>query len=192
MKQVRKRLSYANVMSSIAVFLVLGGATAFAAKKIGANQLKGGSVTTGKIKKEAVAKAKIKKNAVDGSRVRNGSLTGADIDVATLPTVPSAASAQPVAFARVSATGALDAANSKNVGSVTHVGAALYCFAGLPFTPKGGQATVDFNESQFQSTQFGLGDVKGACPAGTQAFVFTLDNDAAAADPAGFFVVFYG
>ena len=30
-KQIRKRLTYANVMSSIAVFLVLGGATAFAA-----------------------------------------------------------------------------------------------------------------------------------------------------------------
>ena len=192
MKQVRKRLSYANVMSSIAVFLVLGGATAFAAKKIGTNELKGSSVTTGKLKKEAVAKAKIKKNAVDGSRVRDGSLTGADVNVATLPTVPSASSAQPVAFARVSASGALDAANSKNVGSVTHVGAALYCFSGLPFTPKGGQATVDFSESQFESAQFGLGDVKGACPAGTQAFVFTLDNDKEAADPAGFFVVFYG
>ena len=36
MKQIRKRLTYANVMSSIAVFLVLGGATAFAASKIGA------------------------------------------------------------------------------------------------------------------------------------------------------------
>ena len=31
MKPIRKRLTYANVMSSIAVFLVLGGATAFAA-----------------------------------------------------------------------------------------------------------------------------------------------------------------
>lgn len=189
MKQVRRRLSYANVMSSIAVFLVLGGATAIAAKKIGTNQLKGSSVSTGKIKRGAVTKAKIKKNAVDGSRVRDGSLTGADINVASLPTVPSAASAQPVAFARVSATGALDGANSKNVGSVTHVGTALYCFAGLPFAPRGGQATVDFNESQFESTQFGLGDAKGGCPAGTQAFVFTQDGGA---DAAGFFVVFYG
>lgn len=35
MKRFRKRLTYANVMSSIAVFLVLDGATAFAASKIG-------------------------------------------------------------------------------------------------------------------------------------------------------------
>ncbi len=52
MKQIRKRITYANVMSSIAVFLVLGGATAYAAKKIGSNEIKGNSITTGKIKKK--------------------------------------------------------------------------------------------------------------------------------------------
>jgi hypothetical protein len=80
---IRKRFTYANVMSSIAVFLVLGGATAFAAQKIGSNQLKANSITTGKIKKEAVTTAKIKKNAV----------TGAKVNVSTLGTVPSAAHA---------------------------------------------------------------------------------------------------
>ena len=35
MKLVRKRLTYANVMSSIAVFLVLAGGTAFAAVELG-------------------------------------------------------------------------------------------------------------------------------------------------------------
>ena len=50
MKQIRQRLTYANVMSSIAVFFILGGATAFAATKIGANELKANSVLTGKIK----------------------------------------------------------------------------------------------------------------------------------------------
>jgi hypothetical protein len=199
-KQISKRLSYANVMSTLAVFLVLGGATAIAAKKIGTNQLKAGAVSTGKlrraavtgskIKREAVGRSKIRKQAVDGSRVANSSLTGADINEDALGTVPSAASAQPVAFARVSEAGTLDAANSKNVGSVTHVGAALSCFSGIPFTLKGGVATVDFDESQFESAQFGLGDLKGDCPAGTQAFVFTQADGKA--DAAGFFVVFYG
>jgi len=73
-KQIRTRLTYANVMSSIAVFLVLGGATAFAASKIGSNQLKSNSVTTGKIKKEAVTTAKIKKDAVTGAKVKESSL----------------------------------------------------------------------------------------------------------------------
>jgi hypothetical protein len=73
-KQIRKRLTYANVMSSIAVFLILGGATAFAAKKIGANQLKANSVITGKIKKEAVTTSKIKTDAVTGAKVKESSL----------------------------------------------------------------------------------------------------------------------
>jgi hypothetical protein len=71
-------------MSSIAVFLVLGGASAVAAKKIGSNELKSNSVTTAKIKKNAVTTAKIKKDAVTGAKVKES----------TLAEVPSAASAQ--------------------------------------------------------------------------------------------------
>jgi hypothetical protein len=73
-------------MSSIAVFLVLGGATAIAANQlaknsVGKKQLKPNSVTTAKIKKNAVTTAKIKNNAVNGAKVNE----------ATLGTVPSAA-----------------------------------------------------------------------------------------------------
>ena len=79
MKQLSKRLTYANVMSSIAVFLVLGGATAFAAKKIGSNEIKGNSITTGKIKKEAVSAGKIKKNAVTTAKIQSNAVTGGKI-----------------------------------------------------------------------------------------------------------------
>jgi hypothetical protein len=72
------RLSYANVMSSIAVFLVLGGGTAFAATKLAAN---------------SVGTKQLKRNAVTGAKVRNRSLTGADIKPGTLGTVASASSA---------------------------------------------------------------------------------------------------
>jgi hypothetical protein len=85
-KQIRKRLTYANVMSSLAVFLVLGGATAFAASKIGANELKANSVLTGKIKKEAVTTSKVKQNAINSSRIADGAVTTsklADVAVAT-------------------------------------------------------------------------------------------------------------
>jgi len=67
--QIRKRLTYANVMSSIAVFLILGGATAVAAKKIGSNELKGNSVKTGKIVKEAVTTSKIKNESVTTAKI---------------------------------------------------------------------------------------------------------------------------
>jgi hypothetical protein len=54
MKSVRKRLTFANVMSSIAVFLVVAGGTAFAATQLGKE-----SVGTRQLKKEAVSLAKI-------------------------------------------------------------------------------------------------------------------------------------
>jgi hypothetical protein len=107
LKQIRKRLTYANVMSSMAVFLVLGGATAFAAsQKIGANRLKANSVKTGKIVKEAVVTGKIKNGAVTESKLADGAVTtnkiadnavtGAKVNEATLGQVPSAANANSV------------------------------------------------------------------------------------------------
>lgn len=121
MKQIPNRLTYANVMSSLAVFLVLGGATAFAATKIGANQLKANSVLTGKIKKEAVTAAKIKKNAVTGGKVKES----------TLGTVPSASSVNGQAFLPYRAEMTPDAAALTvfDFGGVKFTGT---CAAGVP------------------------------------------------------------
>ncbi len=80
MRHIRRRLTYANVMSSIAVFLVLGGATAFAAIRIGARNLKANSVTAAKIRRGAVTTAKLANNAV----------TGAKANESTFGQVPSA------------------------------------------------------------------------------------------------------
>jgi hypothetical protein len=81
-------------MSSIAVFLVLGGATAFAATKIGANQLKANSVKTGKIVKEAVTTGKLKNSAVKTTKIADGAVTGAKADEASFGQVPSAKTAE--------------------------------------------------------------------------------------------------
>jgi hypothetical protein len=83
-KQIRKRLTYANVMSSVAIFLVLGGATALAAGHLGKNtvgskQLKKNAVTTAKIKKNAVTSAKIKSASVTSAKIKAGSVTGSTI-----------------------------------------------------------------------------------------------------------------
>jgi hypothetical protein len=67
MKLVRKRLTYANVMSSIAVFLVVAGGTAFAASQLGKE-----SVGTKQLKKEAVSLAKIKAGAKNTLRGATG------------------------------------------------------------------------------------------------------------------------
>jgi hypothetical protein len=78
-KQIRKRLTYANVMSSIAVFFVLGGATAFAATKIGANEIKANSIKTGKIVKEAVTAGKIKNGAVTSTKIAAGAVLASNL-----------------------------------------------------------------------------------------------------------------
>jgi len=124
-KQLHKRLTYANVMSSIAVFLVLGGATALAAglakNSVGSKQLKKNAVTAAKIKKNAVTGAKIKANAVTGAKVKNGSLTGADINLGTLGTVPNASHAT-------------TADSAKTAGSATSAGTAGSVSTVIPFS----------------------------------------------------------
>jgi len=117
----RERLTYANVMSSLAIFLVLGGATAFAASQLGRNsvgskQLKKNAVTAAKIKVNAVTEAKIQEDAVTGAKVRDGSLAGKDIDLGSLGTVPSAARAATAENAARAATAdsAAKAATAEN------------------------------------------------------------------------------
>ena len=104
MDAIRKRLTYANVMSSIAVFLVLGGATAIAAqqlgkKTVGTKQLKANAVTTAKIKKNAVTTKKLKNNSITTAKLKNDSVTGAKVLESSLGTVPSATNANVAATA---------------------------------------------------------------------------------------------
>ncbi len=63
LRGIHSRLSYANVMSTLGVFIALGG-VGYAAVQLPTN---------------SVGPAQIKKNAVTGSKVRNSSLTGADV-----------------------------------------------------------------------------------------------------------------
>ncbi|HEY5052248.1 MAG TPA: hypothetical protein VII45_02450 [Solirubrobacterales bacterium] len=87
-KKARTRLTYANVVSTIALFLAVGGATAFAANELGKN-----SVGSRQLKSKSVTTGKIANNAVNGAKVAKHSLTGDDINLAALGTVPTAASA---------------------------------------------------------------------------------------------------
>jgi hypothetical protein len=54
MKRLRSKLTYANVISTLCLFLLVGGGTAFAASQLGKN-----SVGSKQIKKEAVTPAKL-------------------------------------------------------------------------------------------------------------------------------------
>ena len=101
MRRLRGKLTYANVVSTLCLFLVLGGG-AYAAIKlpknsVGSKQLKKNAVTTSKIKNAAVTGeklaagsvggAQLQANSVSGGDVQAGSLTGSDINQTTLTSV---------------------------------------------------------------------------------------------------------
>ncbi len=87
--KLRRHLTYANVISTICLFLVLGGGAAFAATKLAKS-----SVGTEQLKGEAVTKGKLAPNSVNSKKVVNGSLTGEDIASSTLGKVPNATYAE--------------------------------------------------------------------------------------------------
>jgi trimeric autotransporter adhesin len=75
-----RRLSYANVVSTLALFIALTGASAYAAnqlapKSVGAKQLRPGAVTAQKLRKNAVTAPKIAAGAVQQGKLANGSIT---------------------------------------------------------------------------------------------------------------------
>ncbi|HEX6229041.1 MAG TPA: hypothetical protein VFZ41_06205 [Solirubrobacterales bacterium] len=103
-KRLRPRITFANVVSCLALFVALGSG-AYAAKQlpknsVGTKQIRKNAVKTGdiarnavkvgKLDKEAVKAAKLAKNAVPTNRLRNNAVTGAKVNEATLDTVPTA------------------------------------------------------------------------------------------------------
>lgn len=84
MRIPRIRLTYANVVSTLALFLALGGVS-YAAVKLPAN-----SVGEKQLKKNAVTGKKIKKNAITGDKIKAGTISSSDIKLSTLGKVPSA------------------------------------------------------------------------------------------------------
>jgi hypothetical protein len=198
LKQLHKRLTYANVMSSIAVFLVLGGATAFAATKIGANQLKANSVKTGKIAKEAVTTSKIKNNAINGAKV----------DEATLGEVPSAATAKtagsantattastatvgaPAAYALINANGTVEAGEpNRGISSaqVSNPQEGVYCID-LAFSPQTGSATPLAEGSEDTIVSIELGAPFDVCPDTAKVEARTLDAGEGAPEDENFWI----
>jgi hypothetical protein len=96
--KLRGRLTYANVMATVAVFIALGGASYAATQlpknAVGTKQLKKNAVTPAKIKNGAVTAKKVKGGSltgnvladgtITGAKVQDGSLSGADIDQSSL------------------------------------------------------------------------------------------------------------
>ncbi len=127
-RTVRGKLSFANVLSFLALFVALS-ATSYAAFRLPAN-----SVGTKQLKTGAVTKTKLARGSVNGSKVVPGSLTGTDIaahsltgeniNLSALGTVPSAATANSAAISKVqivtaTGTNAPAAYTGSNVAAAT-------------------------------------------------------------------------
>jgi hypothetical protein len=203
-EKIRKRLTYANVMSSIAVFLVLGGATAFAAKKIGRNELRGGAVSTAKIKRNAVTTSKIKASAITNAKiakdaVTNGKIAAGSVDATKLAAGFVSPAAEKLTHSADISFEGLVLAGSLGIGqaNVLHASTGFYCLSGFSPAPVGGVATIDYSEAgEDVEIQFDTGQGP-VCPVGTQAFVNTRVGTSKAAKvtnppvDAGFFLLLY-
>jgi hypothetical protein len=77
MKKLSERLSYANVVATLALFLALGGV----------------GIAATKLPKNSVGTKQLKKNSVTGAKVKKHTLTGKNINLSKLGTVPSATNA---------------------------------------------------------------------------------------------------
>jgi len=180
--RVRGRLTYANVMATLAVFIALGGVSWAAmnipADSVGNKQLKDDSVRGPEIKNGVVGTKDLKDasvgrdalqgnavgydnlapNAVDGSKVKDGSIPYGKLDAQTV---------SPRLFAHVSSSGVLG--ESAGVTSVSH--------------PSTGQYAVTFNRElrgcvAVAGVGFGFGPgVIGA--GGTAQARMNLDNNPA-------------
>jgi hypothetical protein len=79
---MRPKLSYANVIATLALIIAIGTGGAYAASKlpdrsVGEFQLRPGAVTAEKIRKNAVTAPKIKAEAIKQGKIANGSITAA-------------------------------------------------------------------------------------------------------------------
>jgi len=136
--RLRSRLTYANVMATVAVFIALGG-TGYAAIHLPRN-----SVGRSQLRTHAVSNSKLAVGAVTASRVRSNTLGGAQINEGTLGTVPSA----------LAAGAAQNAANADRLNGVSAAQLRVACPTGTI-----AYAGSCFEAGERAATDWGTADV---------------------------------
>jgi hypothetical protein len=169
MLRYRPKITYANVMATLAFFLaVTGGAYAVAKlprNSVGPKQLRKAAVTNAKVKKGSLAADRLSSKArislqgqlgVKGDRGEQGSAGTA------------------LYFARINADGTVDPTQSKGISdaNVTRVGSGRYCISGLNPAPANAVGNIEgiAADARILVTQIGA---SGTCPAGTQVSLRT-------------------
>jgi hypothetical protein len=85
MQKLRAHLSFANVVSVLALFIALGGtAWGVAKNSVGSKQIRNGQVKKVDLHWHAVTHRKVAKNAIGSNQARNDSITGTDVNESSL------------------------------------------------------------------------------------------------------------
>lgn len=87
--KLSSRLSYANVIATLALFLAVAGGTVYAASEIGRNDVKSKNIAKGAVKTSdlaaaAVTGAKVKDATITGGDLADGTVTGGDLEDGTI------------------------------------------------------------------------------------------------------------
>jgi hypothetical protein len=201
---MRRHVSYANVVATLALFISLSA----------------GSYAALRLPHNSVGPAQIKANAVSSSKVKNGSLLSKDFRTGQLPTGARGAQGDPgpkgdvgpqgplgpqgppgdpggpgadgtaVAYARVASDGKFDTTNSKNILSTTRINPGAYCIkVAVPIhsvMATGGLVSGGAVANPGLTTIDGT----GGCGPAFQATVATYANGGGPPADAGFYVWF--
>jgi hypothetical protein len=166
--RLRRHLSYANAMASIAVFVAFGGIS-YAATTINGN----------KIIDATLAGKKLKNGALTDKQVKKDSLTGNSIDESSLGTVPSAQTAASATTA-ATATSATTAGSASTAQSATSANHALSADTADTATTAGSASTAGDADTLDGLTSKQL---QVTCPVGTELFGgMCWDEEVRAAD----------
>jgi hypothetical protein len=136
----RSRLNYANVVATLALCLVIGGGTVYAANELGRNDVKSKNIAKGAVKNSDLAT-----DAVTGPKVKDAALTGADLEDGTITSGDIAAGVIPQFKADV--TGSATAGPQGGVN--TNTTSPLPLSGTTSFTPGDGEVAAIAAEGQF-------------------------------------------
>lgn len=154
-------------------------------------KLANGSITAAKIASAAVGTGALEAGAVTADKLAADSVTGEKVVESTLSQVPSSAkadfastaeSANPIAFARITAEATVDGPLSKNTASVSKGDlAGIYCVTALGFNPRGAQVTPQYTGAGAVTAYVTVGGTS-SCPA-PQVEVQTFEGAVRTAEP---------
>ena len=127
---LRSKLTYSNVVATLALVLVLTGGTVYAAVQLGKNDVKSKNIAKGQVKGSDLAK-----NAVTSPKVKDGSLQSADLAAGI--------------FSGLDLDVAGTAASGPKTGINTATTSPLPLTGKTSFTPKAGEVAALAAEGRF-------------------------------------------